>query len=208
MLPHRLLLYGVVVSGNSGHINLKGGRVQAYAVPRGCPVSEKEILSQRNWPGRGCCEEHEFQEPGPVRANMEPLTRLCSSSSLILHSVCASRLTGGMHICAGPRGQLVCQCIRADAYPRLGCRTPWQWVVSGDCKQVHLSSSEPSPNQLNCLGMESPLAWKCCSRQLVGCPIEHSWDVDGTKGPQMLLTQRRRWQASCDMRRERKLPCG
>ncbi len=24
--------------------------------------------------------------------------------------------------------------------------------------------------------------------QLVGCPIEHSWDVDGTKGPQMLLT--------------------
>ncbi len=56
------------------------------------------------------------------------------------------------------------------------------------CKQVDLGSSEPSPNQLNRLGMESPLAWKCCSEQLVGCPIEHSWDVDGTKGPQMLLT--------------------
>ncbi len=35
-------------------------------------------------------------------------------------------------------------------------------------------------------GVSTP--WKCCSRQLVGCPVEHSWDVDGTKGPQMLLT--------------------
>ncbi len=29
---------------------------------------------------------------------------------------------------------------------------------------------------------------KCCLRQLVGRLIEHFWDVDGTKQPQMLLT--------------------
>ncbi len=32
---------------------------------RGCPISEKQILPQRNRPGRGCREEHEFREPGP-----------------------------------------------------------------------------------------------------------------------------------------------
>ncbi len=55
--------------------------------------------------------------------------------------------------------------------------------------------------------MESPLPWKCCSRQLVGCPVEHSWDVDGTKDLRCFWLQRRRWRASCDMRRERKPPC-
>ncbi len=43
-------------------------------------------------------------------------------------------------------------------------------------------------NQLDRLGMESPLFRKCCSRQLVGHLVEHSWDVDASEGPQMLLT--------------------
>ncbi len=33
VLPHRLPLYGVLVSGNSGHINLKGGRGQPMLQP-------------------------------------------------------------------------------------------------------------------------------------------------------------------------------
>ncbi len=56
------------------------------------------------------------------------------------------------------------------------------------CKQVHLSNSELTPNQLDRLGMESPLPRKCRSRQLVSRLIEHSWDVDGKMRPQMLLT--------------------
>ncbi len=36
--------------------------------------------------------------------------------------------------------------------------------------------------------MESPLPMKCRSRQLDGSLIDHSWDLDGMKGPQMLLT--------------------
>ncbi len=35
-------------------------------------------------------------------------------------------------------------------------------------------------------GVSTPL--EVLLEEIIGCPIEHSQDVDGTKGPQMLLT--------------------
>ncbi len=113
--------------------------------------------------------------------------RTCSSSYLILHSVCASRLPGGMHICASPRTSCVPVHL-CRALPRIGSRTTGNRLLGfWRCKYVYLSP-EPTPNQLDCLGMESPLPRKCRSRQLVGRLIENSWDVDGMKRPQILLT--------------------
>ncbi len=42
-------------------------------VPEGAPSVRKQILPQRNRPERGCREEHEFREPGPVG----PIWRRC-----------------------------------------------------------------------------------------------------------------------------------
>ncbi len=63
-------------------------------VPYGVVPLRKEVLPQRDMPGRGCCEEHEFRKPGPdgpVRRNQQDLFL----ASLTLHSVCVRRLTGG-----------------------------------------------------------------------------------------------------------------
>ncbi len=107
--------------------------------------------------------------------------RTCSLSFLTLHSVCASRLTGRMHICAGPG---------ASCVPEHPCRVLSRiWSrTTGNGRFLEMKTDEPIPNQLDCLGMESPLPRKCRLRQHVGCLIEHCWDVDGTKRPQMLLT--------------------
>ncbi len=112
--------------------------------------------------------------------------RTCSSSSLILHSVCASRLTAGnaylcrvrhaylegTHICVGPGAS----CVPVHPYqalPRVGSRTTGRgWFLE---MQTGLPDSEPPPNQLNRLGMESLLPWKCHWRQLIGRPIPWMW---------------------------------
>ncbi len=45
-------------------------------VPYGAEPLRKEVLPQRNVPGRGCCEENEFGTPGlggPVRRDQQDL---------------------------------------------------------------------------------------------------------------------------------------
>ncbi len=37
-------------------------------------------------------------------------------------------------------------------------------------------------------GVQSPLSWQCSSWELVGHTVEHTWDMNGAKRPQMLLT--------------------
>ncbi len=49
-----------------------------------------------------------------IVSSTKTTNKTCSSSSLILHSVCASRLTGGNAYLRRPRGPAVCQCIRAE----------------------------------------------------------------------------------------------
>ncbi len=132
VLPHQLPLYRVVVRGNSSNINLKGGGGQPTLQPllqkgkhssdrtspwvllvRGTPF-DKQVplqsighnLPQRNRPGRGCHEEHEFPGNQVLLGQYGATNKTCSSSSLILHSVCASRLTGGDAYLHRPRGQL------------------------------------------------------------------------------------------------------
>ncbi len=67
------------------------------------------------------------------------------------------------------------------------------------------------PEQLRTASKSAEPPWDGVSTPLevlleIACPIEHSWDVDGTKGPQMLLTPEE-VVASCDMQRESKPIC-
>ncbi len=140
---------------------------------RGCAVSKKADPSSKESASGGAVARRMSSRRQVLLGQYGATNKICSSSSLILHSVCASRLTEGAHICTGPG---------ASCVPVHPCRA-LPWVGS------RTTGSESSPNQLNRLGMESPLPWKCCSRQLVGCLIEHSRDVDSTKGPQLLTPE-------------------
>ncbi len=113
-------------------------------------------------------------------------SRICSSSSLILHSVCARRLTG-VNLLAKALRPVVCQRIHAECSLGQGVEQLTVRCLWGR-KQVYLCKSETSPNQLDRLGMESPLSGERSSWQLVGCRVEQTQNVSGAKRPQMLLT--------------------
>ncbi len=85
-------------------------------------------------------------------------SRTCSSSSLTLYSVCASRLTGGNAYLHRARGQL----YASASVPSAREKYSWQWEDSREANR----STWFSPNRLQ-------------------------------------ISQRRRWRASCDMRRDR-----
>ncbi len=72
---------------------------------KGCHVSEKADPSSEESARRGCCEDHEFRETGPV-GQYGATNRTCSSSSLSLQSVCARRLTEGNAYLCRSWGQL------------------------------------------------------------------------------------------------------
>ncbi len=93
-------------------------------------------------------------------------SRTCSSSSLSLHSVCASRLTGGNAYLHKARGQL---CASASV-PRSG-QGGIQLAVRGlvGSKQVHLGFPESTPDQPDRLGM-----WG-----VVRVRWPHDWDSPG-----------------------------
>ncbi len=57
-------------------------------------------------------------------------SRTCSSSSLSLHSVCASRLTGGNAYLRKARGQL-CASASVSRGPSVREKYSWQWEDSG-----------------------------------------------------------------------------
>uniref|UniRef100_A0A672MWQ7 Transcription factor 7-like 2 n=1 Tax=Sinocyclocheilus grahami TaxID=75366 RepID=A0A672MWQ7_SINGR len=86
---------------------------------------------------------------------------------------------------AGPAPP-VCQCVRAECSlgqgeEQLAVRGFWRG------KQVYLSGSETSPNQLDRLEMESLFSRERNSGQLVGCPFEQPRNVNSTKpGPGVL----------------------
>ncbi len=111
--------------------------------------------------------------------------KTCYSSSLTLHSVCSRRLTGGnTYLCeasCGPR-------VRTEGGLGQGVI---QLAVGGvvGSKQVHLSFPESTPDQPDCLGMESPFSREReLSWEHVGCTIELPWNVDGTQRFEPRLT--------------------
>ncbi len=79
-------------------------------------------------------------------------SRTCSSSSLSLHSVCASRLTGGNAYLRKARGQLCASASVGQGEVQLAVGG------LGGGKQVYLSFPESTPDQPDRLGMESPFS--------------------------------------------------
>ncbi len=102
-------------------------------VPNGAEPLRKEVLPQRNAPGRGCREENEFGKQVQVGQN-GATSRTCSSSSLTLHRVCASRLTGGNAYLHRARGQL-CASASVPRVPSVREKYSWQWEDSREANR-------------------------------------------------------------------------
>ncbi len=127
----------------------------------------------------------------------------CSSSSLSLHSVCASRLTGGNAYLRKARGQL-CASASVPRGPSVREKYSWQWEDSGEANR----STWASPNRLQISQIVS--GWSRHSPGNVSC--RESASAARLSCPGMwtarsdlncVWLQRRRWRASCDMRCDR-----
>ncbi len=127
----------------------------------------------------------------------------CSSSSLTLHSVCASRLTGGNAYLHRARGQL-CASASVPRGPSVREKYCWQWEDSREANR----STWASPNRLQISRIVS--GWSRHSPGKVSC--RESASAARLSSPGMwtarsdlsrVWLQRRRWRASCDMRRVR-----
>ncbi len=108
-------------------IDLDAGAIRCRAPERGGPFSEecaREVLS------RG-----KKSSGNQVRVGQWGATsRTCSSSSLSLHSVCASRLTGGNAYLRKARGQL-CASASVPRGPSVREKYSWQWEDSGEANR-------------------------------------------------------------------------
>ncbi len=133
-------------------------------------------------------------------------SRTCSSSSLTLHSVCASRLTGGNAYLHRARGQL-CASASVPRGPSVREKYSWQWEDSQEANR----STWASPNRLQISQIVS--GWSRHSPGKVSC--RESASAARLSSPGMwtarsdlsrVWLQRRRWRASCDMRRDRISP--
>ncbi len=82
--------------------------------------------------GQGGAVAREMSSGNQVRVGHWGATsRTCSSSSLSLHSVCASRLTGGNAYLHKARGQL-CASASVPRGPSVREKYSWQWEDSGE----------------------------------------------------------------------------
>ncbi len=130
-------------------------------------------------------------------------SRTCSSSSLSLHSVCASRLTGGNAYMCKVRGQL-CASASVLRGPSVRETYSWQWEDSWEANRSTWASS----NRLQISRIVS--GWSRLSSGNVSCRESASaarlsfpgmWTARGDLN--CVWLQRRRWRASCDMRCDR-----
>ncbi len=130
-------------------------------------------------------------------------SRTCSSSSLSLHSVCASRLTGGNTYLRKARGQL-CASASVPRRPSVREKYSWQWEDSGEANRSTLASpnrlqisrivsgwSRHSPGNVSCRESASAARLSCPGMWTARSDLNCVW------------LQRRRWRASCDMRCDR-----
>ncbi len=130
-------------------------------------------------------------------------SRTCSSSSLSLHNICASRLTRGNAYLRKARGQL-CASASVPRGPSVREKYSWQWENSGEANR----STWASPNRLQISRIVS--GWSRHSPGNVSC--RESASAARLSCPGMwtarsdlncVWLQRRRWRASCDMRCDR-----
>ncbi len=119
---------------HGGSIDLDVGAIRCRDPEKGGPSSEectREVL-------------REMSSGNQVRVGQWGATsRTCSSSSLSLHSVCASRLTGGNAYLHKARGQL-CASASVPRGPSVREKYSWQWEDSGEANR----STWASPNWL------------------------------------------------------------
>ncbi len=113
---------------------------------------------------------------------------------------------GETHICVGPRGQL-CASASVQRVPSDREKNNWQWDVSGEANR----STWASPKRLQISWSTS--GWSRHSSRRVGWRESSSaarLSLPGTwtawSDLRCFWLQRRRWRASCDMRRERRPP--
>ncbi len=127
-----------------------------------------------------CRKEHEFWKPspgGPERRNQQDLL-------LVLPDL--AQCLGETH-CVEPEASCVPARLCRGG-PRSGSNTAGSGKIVGS-KQVHLSFPELTPDQPDCLGMESPFSrGRELSWERVGCTIELPWNVGGTQRFELRLT--------------------
>ncbi len=116
-----------------------------------------------------------------------------SLSSLILHSVCASKLTRGNAYLRRYRGQL---CASASMPSIASSRTTDSgWFLEMQTGPPEQLQTVPKSAEPHGDGVSTPL--EVLLEEIIGCPIEHSQDVDGTvtsgAGPRAVGTERGRW---------------
>ncbi len=130
-------------------------------------------------------------------------SRTCSSSSLSLLSVCASRLTGGNVYLRKAWGQL-CASASMPRGPSVREKYSWQWEDSWEANR----STWASPNRLQISRIVS--GWSRHSPGNVSC--RESASAARLSFPRMwtacsdlkcVWLQRKRWRANCDMRCDR-----
>ncbi len=126
-------------------------------------------------------------------------SRTCSSSSLSLHSVCASRLTGGNAYLSKSWGQL-CASASVPRGPSVREKYSWRWEDSWEANRFTWAS----PNWLQISRIVS--GWSRHSPGNVSC--RESTSAARLSFPGMwtalrdlncVWLQRRRWRASCDI---------
>ncbi len=129
---------------------------------------------------RGMCQggavAREISSGNQVRVGQWGATsRTCSSSSLSLHSVCASRLTGGNAYLRKARGQL-CASASVPRGPSVREKYSWQWEDSGEANR----STWASPNRLQISRIVS--GWVATLRgtwAVVSARRPHDWAAPG-----------------------------
>ncbi len=125
-------------------------------------------------------------------------SRTCSSSSLSLHSVCASRLTGGNAYLRKARGQL-CASVSVPRGPSVREKYSWQWEDSGEANRSTWASTPDQPDRL---GIATP-GNESCRESASAARLSFPGMWTARSDSNCVGLQRRRWWAGCDMRCDR-----
>ncbi len=184
--PREPAVHCIVVSRNSGYIHFQGGgwqpTLQPFLQERKHLPSPWERRSFLRGMRQGGAVAREMSSGNQVRVGQWGATsRTCSSSSLSLHRVCASRLTGGNAYLRKARGQL-CASASVPRGPSVREKYSWQWEDSGEANR----STWASPNRLQISRIVS--GWSrhspgnvSCRESALGRTIELPRDVNSTQ---------------------------
>ncbi len=153
---------------------------------------------------QGVAVARKMSSGNQVRVGKSSTTsRTCSSSSLSLHIVCASRLTGGNAYLRKSWGQL-CASASVPRGPSVREKYSWRWEESWEANRFTWAS----PSRLQISRIVS--GWSHHSPGNVSCResasaarLSFSGMWTAYSDLNCMWLQRRRWRASCDMRCDR-----